>query len=242
MARIPILGFDAQDFPPVEQALVEPNGLLAAGGDLSVQRLINAYRQGIFPWFEDGQPVLWWSPSPRAVLFPHKIHISRSLHKVLRKDCFRVTMDTAFDQVIHLCAQPRAYSDDTWITSEMTRAYCAMHQAGYAHSVEVWQGPELVGGLYGVALGRIFFGESMFSTVSNASKVAFVYLAGQLGAWGFPLIDCQLENPHLQTLGIDMLPRKEFRQYLHDHIPHHIPHPDGEEALNPQLWSLDWHY
>ncbi len=238
MTRIPILGFDAQDFPPIEQALHDPDGLLAAGGDLSPERLLAAYSRGIFPWYEKGQPILWWSPNPRAVLFPDKVHVSKSLHKCLRKSRFEVTMDRAFSSVIQRCSQPRSYSSGTWITTEMRDAYIKLHQLGFAHSVETWLEGELVGGLYGVALGQLFFGESMFSTTSNASKVAFVHLAGQLNAWGFPLIDCQLENPHLTSLGSENIPRSRFKKYLLDY-----GHSEALDSAEPQpYWTLNWQY
>jgi leucyl/phenylalanyl-tRNA--protein transferase len=173
-----------------------------------------AYRAGIFPWYTEGQPVLWWSPNPRAVLFPDRIKVSRSLRKTLRKDTFRVTMDRAFQSVIRACAAPRGEREGTWITPAMAAAYTHLHITGRAHSVEVWQGEQLVGGLYGVALGRAFFGESMFSRVSDASKVALVHLAGQLRQWGYGIIDCQVESAHLARLGAESIPRREFLRLL----------------------------
>jgi len=199
-------------FPPVDHAT--PEGLLAAGGDLSVPRLLEAYRQGIFPWYSAGQPILWWSPDPRAVLFPDKIKISRSLKKTLRKDQFRVTADQAFRQVMLACAGPRKGETGTWITEEMVEAYCQLHEYGYAHSIETWMDGKLVGGLYGIGIGRVFFGESMFSRVNDASKVATVYLCRQLDAWGFELIDCQIASPHLFTLGAEEISRNQFRKLL----------------------------
>ena len=199
-------------FPPVDHAT--PEGLLAAGGDLSVPRLLEAYRQGIFPWYSAGQPILWWSPDPRAVLFPDKIKISRSLKKTLRKNQFRVTADQAFRQVMLACAGPRKGETGTWITEEMVEAYCQLHERGHAHSIETWMDDKLVGGLYGIAIGRVFFGESMFSRVSDASKVATAYLCRQLDAWGFELIDCQIASPHLFTLGAEEIPRNQFRKLL----------------------------
>ena len=193
-------------FPPVDRALREPNGLLAAGGDLSPARLLNAYRAGIFPWYSEGQPILWWSPDPRAVLFPNDLKISRSLRKTIRRREFHVTTDTVFRRVVAGCAAPRGDDSGTWITEAMSEAYCRLHSLGYAHSVECWQGSELVGGLYGVALGRVFFGESMFSRVSDASKVALVYLRDL----HFELIDCQIPNDHLSRLGARGLGRRDF--------------------------------
>jgi len=197
-------------FPDVELALKEPDGLLAIGGDLSIARLLSAYAGGIFPWYGPGQPILWWSPDPRLVLRPETLHISRSLRKTLRKRPFRVTLDAAFEAVIDNCAAPRDYAGGTWITAEMKTAYLELHRQGYAHSVECWQDKRLVGGLYGVSIGRIFFGESMFAHASDASKVALATLARQLGRWDFPVIDCQVHTRHLESLGAIPLPRKEF--------------------------------
>ncbi|UCC57505.1 MAG: leucyl/phenylalanyl-tRNA--protein transferase [Gammaproteobacteria bacterium] len=197
-------------FPEVELALKEPDGLLAIGGDLSVPRLLQAYRLGIFPWYGPGQPILWWSPDPRLVLYPQRLHVSRNLARALRKNVFEVTMDTAFESVIDACAAPRTNESGTWITTEMTQAYLELHRQGHAHSVECWQQGRLVGGLYGVSIGRIFFGESMFSTVSNASKVALSRLARQLVQWEFHLIDCQVHTSHLVTLGANSMSRNEF--------------------------------
>ena len=201
-------------FPDVELALKEPDGLLAIGGDLSCARLLNAYANGIFPWYGPGQPILWWSPDPRLILLPDALHISRSLQKTLRRQPFRVTLDAAFEAVIGHCAGPRDHASGTWITPEMTTAYLELHRQGYAHSVECWHEQRLVGGLYGVSIGRVFFGESMFAHASDASKVALVYLARQLHRWGFPLIDCQVHTRHLESLGAIRLPRKEFTGIL----------------------------
>ena len=239
MIRIPVLDHRGQDFPPIEQALKDPNGLLAAGGDLSVPRLLKAYTLGIFPWFDEEQPILWWSPDPRAVLFPQDLHISRSLHKTLRSRRFTVTFDRAFEAVISNCSLPRRGSQGTWITEDIISAYVALHQRGYAHSVECWNADgELVGGLYGIALGRLFFGESMFSRATDASKVAFVHLVEQLKEWGFPLIDCQVMNPHLASLGAGLMPRSEFKRWLSDFVP---PLNDLLQQ-HPAPWQLDWHY
>lgn len=205
-------------FPPLRKALREPNGLLAAGGDLSVERLVAAYRHGCFPWYEDGQPILWWSPNPRTVLLPDNLHISRSLRKVLRSNQFSVTFDRNFAQVIHACAQPRHDQNGTWITSDIQKAYIELHQQGIAHSVEVWQDEELVGGLYGIAIGQLFFGESMFSRVSNASKVGFVTLVSALKSAGFQLIDCQMPTEHLLSLGADSITRIDFADYLSHYL------------------------
>jgi len=210
-----ILRPDQQDlrFPPVESAT--PEGLLAIGGDLSCERLLEAYRHGIFPWYNPGQPVLWWSPDPRAVLYPGKLRLSRSLRKTLRQDRFRIRFDTAFRDVMLSCAAPRANSSGTWITDEMVRAYCRLHELGHAHSIETWAGERLVGGLYGVALGGVFFGESMFSSATDASKVALVALDRQLCEREFMLIDCQVPSDHLSTLGAICIPRARFLGELH---------------------------
>jgi leucyl/phenylalanyl-tRNA---protein transferase len=206
------------DFPPLSKALREPNGLLAAGGDLRPERLIQAYRHGCFPWFQDGQPILWWSPDPRTVLLPNNLHVSRSLAKVMRQGRYRVTFDQAFAEVIRACAAPRSYAAETWITSPMQDAYLELHQRGIAHSVEVWRDDLLVGGLYGLAMGQLFFGESMFSRADNASKVGFVTLVEHLKDWGFVLIDCQMPTEHLLSLGAQTISRTEFAGYLNAHL------------------------
>lgn len=206
---IPFLG-PADPFPPVEQALDEPDGLLAAGGGLSVERLVDAYRRGIFPWYGEGDPVLWWSPDPRTVLAPADLHISRSLARRLRKRDFRVTADAAFQDVLAACAGPRTGETGTWLSTEMRHAYVALHEAGLAHSIEVWTDDVLTGGIYGVLLGRMFFGESMFSRRPDGSKIAMAYLAAQLTRWEVPLIDCQMETSHLVSLGATTLPRRRF--------------------------------
>lgn len=210
MTELRWLDPNSLDFPPASQALSNPNGLLAVGGDLDPDRLIAAYRQGIFPWYEEGQPLLWWSPDPRTVLSPSDAHLSRSMRRFLRKTDFVVTFDRCFPEVIRACAAPRNYTDETWITPAMQRAYSELHRRGTAHSVEVWEGDELVGGLYGVGLGRVFFGESMFSRRSNASKTAFMALACYLRKRGCELIDCQMPTEHLHSLGAQQLPRAEF--------------------------------
>lgn len=202
-------------FPPTRQALDYPNGLLAVGGELSPERLVEAYRQGIFPWYEPPQPVLWWTPDPRAVLFPEHLHISRSLRRTLRRGHLWLSCDSDFSGVMQACAEPRNGVDGTWISADMLTAYSALHARGLAHSVEVRdQAGALVGGLYGVALGQAFFGESMFSRVSDASKVALVALAGILLRGGYRLLDCQMESAHLQSLGAINLPRLDFEALL----------------------------
>jgi leucyl/phenylalanyl-tRNA---protein transferase len=206
---IPFLG-PVDPFPPVDQALAEPDGLLAAGGSLATRRLVDAYRRGIFPWFNEGDPILWWSPDPRAVLRPTAVRVSHSMRKRLRQEAFAVTIDRAFAHVLDGCAAPRAGDAGTWLSPAMRRAYSSLHASGLAHSIEVWMDGELAGGLYGVAIGRMFFGESMFARRTDASKIAMVRLAGQLGRWGFPLIDCQLETEHLATLGAETMPRRQF--------------------------------
>jgi leucyl/phenylalanyl-tRNA--protein transferase len=197
-------------FPPAERALADPNGLLAAGGDLSPRRLIDAYAHGIFPWFNEGDPILWWTPDPRMVLFVDELRVSRSLRRVVQSGLFTVTADRAFREVMAGCAAPRADHEGTWITGDMSEAYARLADMGVAHSIEVWRGDELVGGLYGVAIGRMFFGESMFSRVSNASKVALVHLIRRLERWRFELIDCQMSTAHLASLGAREIPRADF--------------------------------
>ena len=201
-------------FPPVERALKDPNGLLAAGADLSLPRLLEAYRHGIFPWFSGTEPILWWSPDPRMVLHCDELKVSRSLGKSVRNKGYEVRIDTAFSEVLNHCAEPRAGEPGTWLGTEMRRAYLALHRAGYAHSFETWRGDDLVGGLYGVAIGRMFFGESMFSRATDASKVALVKLVSFLKAKGFPMIDCQMRTPLLESLGAREIPRRDFLRKL----------------------------
>ena len=203
-------------FPPLEAA--SPEGLLAFGGDLNPDRLLSAYRQGIFPWYSDDQPILWWSPDPRAVLYPSKLHISKSLRKSLRTRGFEVSADRAFALVIAACAESRNRGEGTWITSGMQDAYCALHRMGYAHSVETWHNGELVGGLYGLAIGKAFFGESMFSRVADASKTALVGLATSLAAEGYRFIDCQVVSEHLTSLGAEAAPRDRFASELNEAV------------------------
>lgn len=207
--NIPWLGPN-DPLPPAERALRRPNGLLAAGGGLAVPRLLEAYSRGCFPWFNEGEPVLWWSPDPRMVLFPRELHMSRSLRRAIRAGRFSVTLDGAFDAVMDGCAAPRMDQGGTWITGEMMGAYSRLAQLGFAHSVETWEDTELVGGLYGVALGRVFYGESMFSRRSDASKVALAHLARQLERWNFVLIDCQMTTKHLASFGAREIPRADF--------------------------------
>lgn len=214
MSQLTWLSPYSNDFPPGERALADPNGLLAIGGDLSIPRLLKAYRQGIFPWYQDGQPLLWWCPDPRTVVLPGSLHVSRSMRKFMRQSTWRVTADQAFASVMRGCAEPRDYTNATWITAEMQDAYCELHRLGHAHSIEVWDDQILVGGLYGVALGKVFFGESMFSRRTNASKMAFVRLVEHLRQWGFELIDCQMPTDHLFSLGAESISRQAFREHL----------------------------
>lgn len=207
-------------FPPVDRALVEPDGLLAAGGDLSPIRLLAAYRRGIFPWYSRGQPILWWCPDPRAVLMPDQLKVSRSLLKSSRNRGFETRMDTAFRDVIRACGSSELRPGGTWLSPEMRAAYIKLHKLGFAHSVETWLDDRLVGGLYGVAVGRMFFGESMFSTERDASKVALKRLCEELIARGFHMIDCQMSTPHLMSLGARMIPRAQFTEALTEHVNH----------------------
>lgn len=210
----PWLGPIDAGFPPTAQALVDPNGLLAAGGCLSSERLLQAYQQGIFPWFSEGQPLLWWTPNPRVVFFPHTLKPASSFKKHLRRCAWQVTFNQAFSQVIHACAQPRTPNTGTWLSPAMQTAYTQLHHLGFAQSVEVWHQQQLVGGLYGVTLGEVFFGESMFSRSSGGSKVALLALAKAGLDFGLSLIDAQVGNPHLFSLGASSLPRLQFEQHL----------------------------
>jgi leucyl/phenylalanyl-tRNA--protein transferase len=205
-------------FPPAECAV--RSGLLAVGGDLSPERLLAAYREGIFPWYAEGEPILWWSPDPRFVLFPGELRVSRSMRQFLKKGLLRITFDHAFRGVIAACQKPRPGQDGTWITEEMRKAYIALHDLGYAHSVEVWREEKLAGGLYGVSLGRCFFGESMFSATANASKAALIALVSRLRELAFDLIDCQVESPHLAILGARTIPRRMFCTLLKESLRH----------------------
>jgi leucyl/phenylalanyl-tRNA--protein transferase len=215
----------ASSFPPVETALREPNGLLAMGGDLSVERLLDAYRHGIFPWFNPSEPILWWSPDPRMVLAPGEVRVTRSLAKRMRNAGFELRVDTAFAEVMRACAAPREDAGGTWISPAMVAAYTRLFEAGYAHSVETWRDGKLVGGLYGVAIGQMFYGESMFSREPDASKIALVRLARQLRRWEFGLIDCQMETAHLASLGALTLPRATFTARLAELV--NLPHRPG---------------
>ena len=204
-----------EPFPPVEMAWDEPNGLLAFGGDLSPNRLINAYKSGIFPWYNPDEPIYWWSPNPRAVLFPNKIRLSRSLRKTIRNKGYTITFDKEFSGVVQACAEPRLQSGGTWITNEMHLAYIKLHHMKVAHSVEIWnKEKKLVGGLYGVSSGGVFSGESMFSKEKSTSKIAFIALAWHLQNWGYSIIDCQIENSHLSSMGAENIPRKKYLEIL----------------------------
>lgn len=221
---------DSFAFPDPATALKNPNGLLAVGGDLQPMRLLQAYQRGIFPWFDDDQPPLWWTPDPRMVLFPAELHVSKSLRKALRNTAWTVSSDKAFAEVLAACAAPRKGSRGTWITREMQSAYLRLHELGFAHSVEVWDADDdLIGGLYGLALGKMFFGESMFSRKSNASKIAFVHAVKTLAAAGVELIDCQVANPHLESLGARTIPRAEFMRHL----------PACVEVPKPARWPYN---
>lgn len=204
-------------FPDVESALREPDGLLAAGGDLSSARLLEAYRRGIFPWFDDGQPILWWSPDPRCVLFPDDFHLSRRLARELRRSTAEIRFNTGFEAVVAGCAGPRSSQQGTWITPDMQGAYTRLHEEGWAHSIEVWEDDSMTGGIYGLAIGKVFFGESMFSRRSNASKYALFALSKVLSLQGFEVIDCQVASRHLMTLGSVLVPRRRFSAILRAH-------------------------
>lgn len=218
-----------QAFPSLDKALGEPNGLIAVGGCLSPRRILNAYRNGIFPWFNPGEPILWWSPDPRLVLFPDKLQVSRSLRKTLRKQLFEIRYDSAFEQVIIACAAPRGDQGGTWITEDMKQAYLQLHKLGIAHSVEAWQDQQLVGGLYGIGIGRVFFGESMFHRKTDASKVVFAHLVRQLTDWQYQLIDCQVSSEHLFSLGAEEIPRAAFADLL-NRLCELQPGPDAWRA------------
>lgn len=232
MTPLPWLDPDQLWFPPAEEALDDPDGLLALGGDLSTERLILAYRNGIFPWYSDDQPILWWSPDPRCVLFPENIHISRSLRRTLNQGRFRITADQAFGQVMQLCASTR--SEGTWITDDMIASYSALHRQGIAHSIEAWnKNGELAGGLYGLTIGRCFFGESMFSLETNASKAVMVHLARQLQEWGYYIMDCQVESDHLLSMGASTLARSDFLAIISTYIDQEPEQPD---------WNFHWQW
>jgi len=229
-------------FPPVETALIEPNGLLAVGGDLSAARLLSAYRRGIFPWYSPGEPLLWWSPDPRMVLFPKEVKISRSLNRILKSPNYEVRLDSAFAEVIEACAAPREDGGGTWISTEMQAAYRRLHQLGHAHSVETWIQLEgqstLVGGLYGVAIGRVFYGESMFSRLSNASKIGLAHLCRFLECCGFAVIDCQMNTAHLASLGAREIPRRDFVAGL-ARWTGEVNDGEDSAANRPGRWPVD---
>ena len=237
-------------FPALESALTDPDGLLAVGGDLSCERLTTAYSLGIFPWYSDDQPIMWWSPDPRAVMHLDKLHLSRSLKKNMRQKNYQLTVNRDFEQVIRSCADvPRSkghdepseeslneseQTDDTWITEDMLEAYIALHHQKQAHSFEVWEGDELIGGLYGVATGGVFSGESMFHRRTDASKIAFVFTCMQIKKWGYTLLDCQIMNPHLKSLGVEELPREHFKRNLPGHSK-------DQASISIKAWcTLDW--
>jgi leucyl/phenylalanyl-tRNA--protein transferase len=218
----------AEVFPHPSRALREPNGLLAAGGDLEPLRLLAAYRQGIFPWYQEGQPILWWSPDPRAVLWPEDVRVSRSLRRSMRRRGFEFRVDTAFEAVVAHCAEPRSYGGGTWITPAMAAAYARLHRLGWAHSFETWADGQLVGGMYGVAIGRAFFGESMFTRVTDASKVALVRAVAFLQARGTAVVDCQVASAHTKSLGAVDIPRERFLRLVEELCADEAP---------PQTWS-----
>lgn len=215
--------------PSPSQALREPNGLLAVGGTLNAETLLSAYRQGIFPWYSQGQPILWWSPDPRAIIWPDKFHVARSLRRTLRRRPWRVTVDCAFGRVIAACAAPRRTETGSWLTPAMIAAYTELHRLNFAHSVECWVGDELAGGLYGVAVGDIFCGESMFSQVTDGSKVALYALCQRLVKWGYRVLDCQIENPHLRSLGAESVSRHLFCEWLDA--------TDNDAAISAEAWQ-----
>lgn len=224
-------------FPPTDTALNFPSGLLAWGGSLSPQRLIEAYRRGIFPWYSEGEPVLWWTPSPRCVLYPPNVYISKRTRQKLRQGAFRLSADTAFGKVIAHCAATRPERPSTWITDDMQAAYNALFKRGVAHSVEAWQGETLVGGIYGLAIGRMFFGESMFSLATDASKLALVTLCRQLDAWRFGPMDCQVPNAHLHRMGAVEVEREEFEAQLH-----RFTAQAGPEGSWRDQFKTDWRW
>ena len=244
MSQIVWLDDSTPVFPNTDQANTEPNGLLAAGGNLSTKTLINAYAQGIFPWYSDGQPILWWSPSPRMILKPQEAHFGRSLRKLAKKKHFEIRVNTQFTHVMYLCADiARTDQDGTWITDEIIEAYSALHTSGFAHCVEAWHDGQLVGGLYGVAIGNAFFGESMFSLMSGASKIAFASLVVQLNAWGYTLIDCQMHTEYLASFGAQEVERHSFERQLalatqkEEHIHKQTPDTPTPDKHN---WQKNW--
>ena len=217
LPRLPVLDPSRmQSFPPASAAMEYPNGLLASGGDLSIKRLLLAYRHGIFPWYSDGEPILWWSPDPRMVFRTDRVHVPRRLARALRGSNWTIRADTAFHEVMCECAQPRPGQPTTWISDDILHAYGELHDAGHAHSIEVFDGVGMIGGIYGVAVGQMFFGESMFGRVSGASKVALLALCHALELWGWPLLDAQVQSDHLETLGAQSMPRAEFLREIAD--------------------------
>ncbi|MFP3342012.1 leucyl/phenylalanyl-tRNA--protein transferase [Halomonas sp. SIMBA_159] len=227
-------------FPSTEQALESPNGLLAAGGELTPAWLVNAYRKGIFPWYSDDDPILWWSPDPRMILLPAQFKRRRSLAKRLRHGGFSVTIDQQFSKVIEACAAPRNDEPGTWINPDMQRAYQRLHELGIAHSIEVHRGGELVGGLYGLAMGPVFFGESMFSRQPDASKIALAHLAGAMQRHGGELIDCQMHTPHLESLGATTVARSTFINYLEQWLPEKAFHLTSSAYQTPSVPASPW--
>lgn len=232
---IPWLNPDTIDFPPTQSALSDPNGLLAVGGDLSSARLLEAYRHGIFPWYDESQPILWWTPDPRMVLQPNEFHISKSLRKLLRQSRFTVTADRDFAGVIQGCASSRK-EQGTWITTAMQQAYQRLYEENWAHSIEVWLDNKLAGGLYGIAIDRFFFGESMFTRANNASKVACAYLVEGLKLWGYGVIDCQVSSDHLASMGAREISRQAFEALLDKYI-----HGISNDLPSPESWTHSWH-
>jgi len=228
MAQLTLLKGPADKFPPVYKALAEPNGLLAIGGQMDTARLMSAYAQGIFPWYSKGEPIMWWSPDPRCIIETEKFHVSRSFSRFIKKQPFVVTINNAFSQVIYQCAQPRSYEKETWINDDIIHAYTQLHQDGLAHSIEVWQHDQLVGGVYGIFIANTFCGESMFSLRPNASKTALYALSCWLKAHRVHYIDCQIPNPHLMSLGAREMRRHDFINHL------------NEDTLNSAPFAIDW--
>jgi leucyl/phenylalanyl-tRNA--protein transferase len=234
---LPALDDDPEaPFPPTSDALDEPNGLLAGGGDLSPPRLLNAYSRGIFPWYTEGSPILWWSPAPRCVIFPDKVYLSRRTCRRYNTGAYRLSLNQAFAEVIHCCAEPRDNEPGTWITAEMERAYCELHRLGRAHSLEVWKDGELAGGIYGLAIGAAFFGESMFSRAADGSKIALVALCRLLLERGLKLLDCQVGNPHLFSMGAEELSREPFETLLRKLVAE----PDCFPGASPPAFGSRW--
>ncbi|MFT5082574.1 MAG: leucyl/phenylalanyl-tRNA--protein transferase [Lentisphaeria bacterium] len=239
MSRLTWLDENSLAFPPTSLALEDPNGLLAVGGDLSCERLIEAYNRGIFPWFSDNQPYLWWSPSPRMIIIPSEVHFGRTLRKQLRKNQFNITVDQCFEEVIERCSKINRNGEvGTWISDEIIRSYTRLHHMGLAHSIETRQNGILVGGLYGVSIGKVFFGESMFSQVSGASKIAFSYLAKQLSLWNYELIDCQIHTDYLQSFGAQEVSRERFEVLLNIAVQQKGT-TDWSASWSPQEFGFD---